>query len=108
LYIFSELHVKSGVGATTPEEERRGCVVLTPNDVEYVPHFFKVVKITVLFYIRILALQCFISKNNKSLDMRSAIPQSFSGVGAETPDEGRGGCPALTSNWNKRLRGKLK
>ena len=31
-YIFSEPRVKSGVGATTPEEERRGCVVLTPNE----------------------------------------------------------------------------
>ena len=31
-YIFSEPRVKSGVGATTPEKERRGCVVLTPNE----------------------------------------------------------------------------
>ena len=31
-YIFSKPRVKSWVGATTPEEERRGYVVLTPNE----------------------------------------------------------------------------
>ena len=31
-YIFSEPRVKSGGGATTPEEERRVCVVLTANE----------------------------------------------------------------------------
>jgi O-antigen ligase len=37
-YIFSEPCVKSGVGATTPEEERRGCVVLTPNEQKDIPN----------------------------------------------------------------------
>jgi uncharacterized protein len=36
------------------------------------------------------------------------MPQSSSGVGAETPDEERGGCPVLTPNWNKRLRHCIK